>query len=297
MNFTSECIAWIDPTGCSPHIQKQFHIMSYIYLGITSIIGIFFLISIIRRYLYLNKANSLFYIMTVHLLIYPPLQIFYDIIIGFSFKIPPIILTLCNVLSYTVIGNTIPQIIIAWMESYSRVTNLRNRSYQKEYWIVISVFTLAAIIAAILMGLSPSYYFIWMRVVLSLWGIFLISCGILMFYYGVIMYKMTASQSIREGNDESNVQRAHRTIKIILIIMLSLFLCIIAGFLFYIIKLEMVEASLVSIFIWYFFKSCGAIFVLFWSVYFWINTDTEKQLISSLGLKTQSSDFSPRSKK
>lgn len=293
MSFSTKCVPWIETTACSDSMSENYAIMSKVFFVTTCIIGIFFEISVFRRTIYFKNNNNLFNVIAPQLMFWAPLQIFYLTLHAFSsnnFNVPPVLITISNLLSSMILGNTIPQLIVTWMEIKTKTKTTKMIRYQKHYWISIGIFTLLCTIAAIVTGINSNLYFIGMRIILSLWTLYLIVCCIMFFYLGIKMYYLTEpfntptkaipiltknssieSITMSQSSSYSNeTTRAHISVLIMMIILgLIIFVPVIFGFILYAIYLETVETSnWLPLFVWGFFNSGSSLFVLFWGIYF-----------------------------
>jgi hypothetical protein len=299
MRFSEKCIPWINTTACSPHMAKSFSLMCQVFFGITCVIGVFFAVSVLRRIWYIREKQNLFTVIAPQLTAWAPMQIFYCMIVGFvpqNHNFPAYLITTSNLMSSMILGNTIPQLIVTWMEIKQKTESMKSARYQKQYWISIGVFTLTATIASILTGINATYYFIFMRILLGIWTSYLIICCIMFFYFGIKMYVLTTpiktiphtnskedssptlqkrkSGPLQADNARDDTRQAHVYVLAILITLgFIIFIPVIAFFIFYIVKTEFVEqSSWLPLFIWAFFKVTSALYTGFWGVYFWRST-------------------------
>jgi hypothetical protein len=186
-------------------MAKSFAVMCQVFFAMTCVIGLFFAASVLRRSWYIREKKNLFTVIAPQLMAWAPMQIFYCMIAGFlpqNHNVPTFLITTSNLMSSMILGNTIPQLIVTWMEIKQKTETMKSARYQKQYWIAIGVFTLTATIASILTGINATYYFIFMRILLGIWTTYLIICCVMFFYFGINMYVLTAPYP-NKSNDKS----------------------------------------------------------------------------------------------
>ena len=225
----------------------------------------------------LEKQHTLFKVMVPQLLIWSSFQLFYLIVHGISktnFGIHHVFLSLTNMTSSIILGASIPQLIISWMAVSRKTRDIGEFNYQLQYWAVVAFVIVLSVVFEIILAIRPSYYFIWMKVTLGLWTIYLIICGAMLVYYGLKIYRSTA---VVKGDNDKSTARAHRYIPRILACLCGvIFLPVCCLFLFYIIYMEKLESSSwLPIFIWGILWTGSCIFVGFWTVYFYITTSNQ----------------------
>jgi hypothetical protein len=302
--FNQTCIVSVDTTACPTRVRNQFQAMCLFFAPVTAAVFIFTLVTVVRRRLQLNHQSMLFRITAPLLLVWAPMQFFYTLVHGISknnFGTPSMIITLINLQSSMILGTTIPQIIITWSENYMRHKSLQGASYQCYYWLATISFNVLVAIVSLLAGVNVEYYNIAMRVLFGIWIAYLLICGVMLLFFGIKNY-LILSHSIKasSSNNEGAVSAKTQILVILCFLCGGIFVIVIALFLYYSIDLKDIEASTsISLSIWICFKAGSIVYVLFWDIYFWINTDTltKKQLDedSSSNTTDTAAPASPRS--
>jgi hypothetical protein len=269
-SFAHKCIPWVNALACSPKMAMDFSILCKVFLALTCIVGVLFSIVTLRR-LYINRESksSLFVVISLQLMVWAPMQIFYLALRAFSndcFKVHPSFTITMNLLSSMILGNTIPRLIISWVEISQQQLIFRSGLYQKQYWITIAILTSLTTLSTALSGVSPTYYFAWMRVTLAIWITYLFVCLGMLFWFGVKLYRQL---SVKNMEHDATASRARLYIRIVLISFGSLLVIVIVAFILYATFLETIEKSSVwPLLIWSLFKVGSICFVLFWTSWF-----------------------------
>lgn len=191
--FNTTCIAWINANGCTTKMAHDFALLCQVFLVVTCVVGILLPIATLRRIYYLRESkSSLFIVVALQLMAWAPLQLVYLSLRAFSINsvnTHPSVMIVLNLLSSMLLGNTIPRLIISWIEISQKKFIFQTGVYQKQYWLAIVVFTLLVVIFAGLSGVKPSYYFVWMRVTLGVCAFYLSMCCLMLFWFGIKMYR------------------------------------------------------------------------------------------------------------
>jgi hypothetical protein len=295
--FNSTCIPWIDTRACKPSMQRQFTILCYVSLSVTLISALIFVVAAMRRYVLDSKRTTLFLVMVPHVIVWAIFQSFYLIVKGFSpsnYDVPPQLLTFTNLVSSSLLSNPIPLLIATWASLLSK--SFKKKTYRTPYIIIVVIFNVLSSIFSVLAGFSPKYYYIWMRVTLGLWVIYLLGCCVLLFHTGIRIYIMIGKSEsmatkgkpspelrrIKSSSDisqspsdtSSDTLRARRSIVFILRnLVVLIFVPVVGTFIFYISYMNGIESSTwLPLVIWYACKIGSASVVVIWAVYLWRNT-------------------------
>lgn len=274
MNDTAICISWISFEGCNDQIVNRMELMFRISLALTIFATVIMIISIIRRCCLIAAHNELFKVLAPQLIIASVLQLFFLVIRSSSrtnLGVPNVLLSITNLMSSMLLGNTILELITSWAQVYEISISLKRRSYQLHYWIIIGVLNLLVLVTTALTGVNSVLYFIWMRVTLSIWIVYLTVCYITLIYVGLQIYNMLRTSPSRETE---STQRTIKMIPIILIVLCGgIFIPVTANFTFYTVYIKNLEQSQwLPVFEWYLYKIGSACYISFWAIYFWLNT-------------------------
>jgi len=268
-SFNSTCIAWVQTSGCNAFMKHRFSIMSNVALGCTILTLIFLSANVVIRLYRANNQNAMFKTMAPQLLAWALLQIFYHSIRGFSpdnFAIPSELLTLANLMSQSILGCTVLNLIVTWITIHKTATNLRSDSYLSPYWIIVGIFLLLTAVSSGLTGVSATYYYVAMRATLVIWIIYLLICIILLFVYGTHVYIDAA----KANSDDHRVRRVRRCVPIMLTSYGTVFVLVLIGFVFYASATTLIEHSKVwPLLIWSGFWTGSIVYVNIQNIYFW----------------------------
>lgn len=221
----------------------------------------------------MKTHNVMFKIIVPQLFMWCGLQIFYLSVHGFSkdnFKVPTVLLTLSNLLSSSILGNTVLELIVVWISIHLTTINFRARTYQIPYVITIATFTLLVMIFSGLTGVSPKYYFIFMRVTFSIFSIYLLICVVLLLFYGTTIYQDAA----KSDTTDPSVIRLRTWVPGMLAGLCGvIFIPVLVLFIFYISATEYIEkSSFWVLFNWGAFWTGSIVYVNLGNFYFWRTT-------------------------
>lgn len=279
MRFNQTCIAWVDTTSCPDSVALSWKIMCLFFAGATAIAGLFTIITIARRLKLIDHQNMLFKILAPQLLIWVPLQFLYMVVHGASrnnFGIPASVITLVHLQSSMVLGNIIPQVILTWSENYQNHHDLSDKHYQRYYWLAICIFTIITGIISVLAGVNVEFYHSSMRALFGVWISYLITCVIMLLYFGIKNYQLLLESMRASLSGNEAVATAKRQIVLILAVLCGvIFIPVIGFFLYYAIDIYNIEKSKnISFALWCILNACSTLFVVFWDVYIWVSTTT-----------------------
>lgn len=301
-SFNATCVAWIQTSACPEHVAQRFQIMCLFFAAVTSLVFVLTIIMTIRRLRLLDSQNVLFKIMAPQLLIWAPLQIFYTLVHGASrtnFNVPTWLIALFNLQSSMILGTTIPQVIITWSESYQQYERFQTKRYQRYYWVAVISFSIVIAVTAVLAGINVDYYHVAMRVLLGIWVFYLLTCSVMLFYFGIKNYRILANSIDASMINNRLVSDAQTQILFILCFLCGvIFIGVIGLFLYYAGALQSIESSDVApLVIWICFKTGSVAFVVFWNIFFWRTTTALLRLqeeSSSTSHRTTTHPPSPR---
>lgn len=268
--FNTTCIAWIQTTACTTQVRTNFSIMCNVFLAGTVLTVLLLLCTIFKRIYSFRHQNIMFKIIVPHLMAWGCLQIFYHSMRGSSphnFGVPSVLITMSNLISQSILGNTVLVLIIVWVAIHRTTIDFKERSYQIPYWITVITLTVLVTITSALAGINSKYYFVLMRITLALWIIYLLICIILLLIYGIQIYIDTKQSS----KTDVAVLKARKCIPIMLSVLCGvIFTPVLVGFIAYASITEFIEkSSIYSPLIWGAFWTGSIIYVNIWSIYFW----------------------------
>lgn len=272
-SFNTTCVPWIDTRACSSQMKKQFSILCYVSLVCTIVGAIAFIASTMRRFYYKVPHTTLFKLMIPNVALWCVLQCFYLVIHGFfssNYSVPSSVLTFCHLMSSAVLGIPQPQVIVTWAESYKLSISLKKVSYHIPYAVIASIFTVLSIVFSVLAGISPNHYFIWMRVILGVWSLYLAPCCVLLLYTGLKIYRVAGKSSSKTDDNTWLNSAQWSVIKILVGLVVCVFVPAVVVFITYIVFIREIEShKFASLIVWYSLNISSACVVAIWAHHFW----------------------------
>jgi len=306
-DINGTCVVWLSRLHCSEGANFAWFIHMCIVFPASFLFYVLLIVSISRRYILLTERPHGFIIVSSQLLAWFPFWLVYYILYFLEVD-NNYLMSLFNWLGYTVIGTSIPQTVLTWIDlssdkmKYDK-SNVVTR-YPKLYIAAISIFVLSTVAAA-----TTGYsYSISTRLITSAWSTFLVVCIIVLIVTGV-MIKRKINTSMRKAvrfaevgmaadDEDSDLDYANFSINRILFLVFGVLSPALVFLSMYAIFLKEIDDSIIwTQIIQGAFRLCSFGFIAFWSIVFWtetthkINSRTPTPR-SSLGTTTPSSETS-----